>query len=193
MATISQPRSAAVTLIAALVIGVGVLGTLWWRQNVPLPSVMFEEPVVVLGEKPEFGLQLEATRGKVTGVEVRLIQGDVNAVAFTREFSGDSTSESVDVAFSLRELGIREGEAMLVVHTRDNFVRPRPTDASALETPMTIDLTPPPLAVRGATRYPAAGGSGIAVVFAEDAEELSDELSGYMARVFEPEPEQVTP
>jgi hypothetical protein len=82
MASINQPRSMAITLIAILVIGGGVLGTLWWRQSPPLPSAMFEEPVVVLGENPRFRLQLEAARGNVTGVEVRVVQGEVDALAY---------------------------------------------------------------------------------------------------------------
>ena len=50
MASINQPRSMAITLIAILVIGGGVLGTRWWRQSIPLPAAMFEAPVVGLGE-----------------------------------------------------------------------------------------------------------------------------------------------
>jgi hypothetical protein len=176
MATITQPRSVAVTLIAALVIGAGVVGTLWWRQNVPLPSATFVQPVVVLGANPSFSMQLEASRGQVTGVEIRIIQGAANVVAFSNDFPGDATSEAVDVAFNLPDLGIREGEAMLVVQTRDSFTRPRPAEGSALETPVDIDLTPPPLAVRSATRYPKAGGAGVAVVYAEDAEGLGVEI-----------------
>jgi murein DD-endopeptidase MepM/ murein hydrolase activator NlpD len=176
MATITQPRSVAVTLIAALVIGVGVVGTLWWRQNVPLPSATFVQPVVVLGANPSFSMQLESSRGKVTGVEIRIIQGEANVVAFSSDFLGNATSETVDVAFNLPDLGIREGEAMLVVQTRDSFTRPRPAEGSALETPVDIDLTPPPLAVRSATRYPKAGGAGVAVVYAEDAEGLGVEI-----------------
>ena len=172
MASISQPRSMAITLIAILVIGGGVLGTMWWRQSIPLPSTTFEEPVVVLGEHPSFRLQVEASRGNVTAIEVRLIQGEIDAVAFEEEFAGDQSSVTVDVSFALRPLGLSQGEAMLVIQTRDSFVRPRVKEESALETPVTVDLTPPPLAVRSATRYPRPGGAGVAVLYAEDAEQL---------------------
>lgn len=172
MASINQPRSMAITLIAVLLIGGGVLGTLWWRQSIPLPSATFEQPVVVLGEQPAFRLQLEASRGNVTGVEVRLVQGETNALAWEEEFPGDQPAITVDVGFALRPLGIQQGEAMLVIRTRDSFVRPRVKEESAIETPVTVDLTPPPMAVRSATRYPRAGGAGVAVLFAEDADRL---------------------
>jgi murein DD-endopeptidase MepM/ murein hydrolase activator NlpD len=173
MATINQPRNIAITLIAAIVIGGGVFGTLWWRQHIPLPAARFVEPVVVLGERPQFHLELEASRGNVTSLEVRLVQGEIDAVAFSEDYSTDrSPSRSVDVHFELRPLGLKEGEAMLVVRTTDDFVRPRETSASALETPVSIDLTPPPLAVRSATRYLSPGGAGISVLYAIDAEQL---------------------
>jgi murein DD-endopeptidase MepM/ murein hydrolase activator NlpD len=108
----------------------------------------------------------------VTGVEVRLVQGETNALAYEEEFAGDQPSVTVDVGFALRPLGIQQGEAMLVIRTRDSFVRPRPKEASAIETPVTVDLTPPPMAVRSATRYPSAGGAGVAVLFAEEADRL---------------------
>jgi murein DD-endopeptidase MepM/ murein hydrolase activator NlpD len=172
MASINQPRSMAITLIAILVIGGGILGTMWWRQNTPLPSATFEQPVVVLGENPAFRLQVEASRGNVTGVEVRLVQGEVDAIAYKEEFAGDQPSVTVDAAFALRPLGITQGEAMLVIQTTDSFVRPRLKEESALETAVTVDLTPPPLAVRSATRYPSPGGAGIAVLYADDVEQL---------------------
>ena len=173
MATINQPRSLAMTFIAALVIGGGVFGTLWWRQHIPLPAARLGTAVVVLGERPQFRLELEASRGNVTGLEIRLIQGEVDAVAFSEDYSADRTpARSVDVQFELRPLGLKEGEAILVVRTTDDFVRPRPTDASAMELPISIDLTPPPLAVRSATRYPSSGGAGISVLYSTDAAEI---------------------
>jgi murein DD-endopeptidase MepM/ murein hydrolase activator NlpD len=184
MASISQPRSMAITLVAVILIGGGVLGTMWWRQSTPLPSATFEAPVVVLGESPDFRMQVEAHRGNVTGIEVRLVQGETDALAFQEEFAGDSATESVDVEFRIRELGIQQGEALLVVHTRDSFARPRSKAGSALETPVTIDLTPPPLAVRAATRYPSAGGSGVAVLFAEEAERLGVQVGDRWYRAY---------
>jgi hypothetical protein len=173
MATITQPRNIAITLIATILIGGGVIGTLWWRQHVPPPSARLTEPVVVLGERPQFRLELEASRGNVTGLEVHLIQGEIDAVVFSEDYRTDrSPSRSADVHFELRPLGLREGEAMLVIRTTDDFVRPRGIDASAMETPVSIDLTPPPLAVRSATRYLSPGGAGVAVLYAIDAEKL---------------------
>lgn len=173
MATITQPRSIAIFFIAAIFIGGGVAGTLWWRQHVPPPQVQIEDPMLVMGANPSFHLELQAKRGNVTGVEIRLVQGETDAVAFTEDYASDPAPQrSVDVAFEMRPLGLKEGEAMLVIRTRDDFARPRVSDGIALQTPVTIDLSPPPLAVRAATRYPGSGGTGVAVFYAEDASKL---------------------
>ena len=192
MATINQPRSLAITLIAAVIIGGGVFGTLWWRQNIPLPAARLGSPVVVLGERPEFRLELEASRGNVTGLEVRLVQGEIDAVAFSEDYSSDrAPTRSTDVHFELRPLGLKEGEAMLVVRTTDDFVRPRPTDASAMEIPVSIDLTPPPLAVRSATRYPSSGGAGPTGLYATDAEEIGVMVGDRWFKAFESGPDDL--
>ena len=47
MASINQPRSMAITVFAILLLGGGILGTMWWRQNVPLPSATFEDPALL--------------------------------------------------------------------------------------------------------------------------------------------------
>lgn len=169
MATISQPRSVAVTLIAGVVIAAGVIGTMWWRQQVPLPEARLLSAVTVLGEHPRFGLQIEATKGNVTSVAVHVRQGATDTVVFSSEYADAGATREVEVDFDLRAQGLAEGEATLVVLTRDDFLRPRTKEGSALELPVSIDLTPPPLAVRAATRYPAPGGAGVAVLHASDA------------------------
>jgi len=190
MATITQPRSIALFFIAAILIGGGVAGTLWWRQHVPPPLVQLEEPIVVMGATPAFHLELQAKRGNVTGVEVRLLQGDKDVVAFTQDYATEPTPQrGVDVAFAVRPLGLEEGEAMLVIRTRDDFARPRGSDGIALQTPVTIDLSPPPLAVRAATRYPGSGGTGVAVFYAEDASRLGVQVGDRWYKAYPAGPE----
>ncbi|RKZ13263.1 hypothetical protein DRQ53_05445 [bacterium] len=173
MASINQPRSLAITVVAGFIIAIGVIGTLWWRQHVPLPAVRLLAPIVVMGENPELDLEVTAQRGSVTALEVHVLQGETDALVFSEEYSDGQDSRQVQVAFDLRSHGLKEGEAMLVLHTRDDFVRPRPKDESALETPVNIDLTPPPLAVRASTRYPEPGGAGVAVLYATDAADVA--------------------
>jgi murein DD-endopeptidase MepM/ murein hydrolase activator NlpD len=190
MATITQPRTAALFIATLVLVGGGVLGTLWWRQNVPLPSVALDEPVSVLGEQPRMLLHLEAARGNVNGVQVRVIQGAVDTLAFDARFTSDpSPTREVDVEFALRELGLSEGEAMLVFSTSDDFARPRGSEGIALQTPVLIDLTPPPLAVRSSTRYPSPGGTGVAVLFAEDAARVGVQVGERWFRAYPAGPE----
>lgn len=169
MATISQPRSAALTLVVGAIIAIGVCGTLWWRQSVPLPAARLTTPLLVLGEHPDFGLEVESVRGNVTAVTVTVQQGDKDAVVYDTVFDDDAESRQLNINFDLRAEGLTEGESLLIVRTRDDFVRPRTKEAVALQTPVRIDLTPPPLAVRSATRYPTPGGAGVAVLQASDA------------------------
>ncbi|HKK70342.1 MAG TPA: M23 family metallopeptidase [Candidatus Krumholzibacteria bacterium] len=171
MATNTSPRGLITTVVVVLVLFVGGAGLLWWQQSTPLPTAELDRSVFEVGRRLEFGLELQAARGSVRDVQVRILQGDVDALVF--EDSLNTAAGRLDVAFRLEGHGLREGEALLEVHAGDDVWRPRgDADTPSARMPVMIDLTPPRLEIEAATRYPRPGGSAIAVLRSRGATEV---------------------
>src|SRR5206468_8160995 len=96
---------------------------------------------------------LEAARGNVARVEIRIVQGGSSSVVAKQE---GTFGQRVEVPFVLESaaLGLREGSASVEVWARDDFWRPlRPHERAIASYPVTVDLTPPKIELLGATRY----------------------------------------
>ncbi len=183
MATNASPRGLITTVVVVLVLVVGGAGLLWWQQSTPLPTATLDRSVFEVGRQLEFGLDLEAARGSVRDVRVRILQGDVDAVVF--EDSLNAASGQLDVAFRLEGHELREGEALLEVHAADDVWRPRGSgDTPSARIPVMIDLTPPRLEIEAATRYPRPGGSAVAALHSTGASEVRVEAGGRSYRAF---------
>lgn len=171
MATKNSPRGLITTFATVLLVILGAGTTLWWRQNVPLPTATLDRPLFEIGARPSFGATVETSRGRLVEVTVRVLQGDVDATVYRSE--PQAPDAHLDVEFELAGQGLREGEALLEIHARDDFWRPSiDEDTPALRVPVLIDLTAPRLSHRASTRYPAAGGAAVAVVSAEGADDV---------------------
>ncbi|OLB52978.1 MAG: hypothetical protein AUH99_03615 [Candidatus Rokubacteria bacterium 13_2_20CM_2_70_11] len=147
-------------VVVVLLSVVGSVSYLGWRQSVP-GVVSHTAPPRFVGHKTSLVFTLEATRGNVARVEIRVAQTGSSAVVVTRE---GALGQRLDIPVVLESatLGLREGGASLEVWARDDFWRPFRLKERAIATyPVTVDLTPPRIEVLGATRYVAAGGSGL--------------------------------
>jgi len=144
-------------LLFAVVGGVSYLG---WRQSVSGVTLQGEPPRM-LGHKTAITLALEASRGNVTTVEVRLVQGGKVFVALKQD-GARSRRVELPLTIDSAALGLREGTATLEIWARDDFWRPiRLTERAIASYPVTVDLTPPKVEVLGATRYVSPGGAGL--------------------------------
>lgn len=168
----ASPRGLILSLVLVLVVVGGGAAALWFQQSTPLPAVELERPVFEVGRSLDLPLEYGAARGTVRHLAVRILQGDVDAVVY--EDSLRAKTGTVDAAFALEGHGLREGEALLEVHARDDVWRPRgPGDTPSLRVPIMIDMTPPALDVQAATRYPQAGGAAVAVLRATGASRVA--------------------
>ena len=80
-------------------------------------------------------------------------------------FTGARAEERVELVLAGKDLGLREGAAVLEVRARDGFWRPiRVSDRPVVSAPVTIDVTPPSLEVLATTRYLHQGGGGLAAL-----------------------------
>lgn len=147
---------------------VGFISYLGWRQLVPGARVTLTPPHV-LGRATPLALTVEAARGQVALVEVRLIQGSTDAVVLRRQEPLGRRAE-LTVTIEPGALGVREGSAQLQIWARDDFWRPLSfQDRPTASYPVSVDLTPPRLDVLAATPYVAPGGAGVVIVRAADA------------------------
>ena len=144
-------------LILAVVGSVSYLG---WRQTVPGVQVL-STPPKFLGQKTPLALVLEARRGNVARVEVRVVQSGT-PTPVTKQEGPLGRRVEMPLVVESSALGLREGNATLEVWARDDFWRPwRPADRAIASYPVTIDLTPPKIELLAATHYLSPGGTGL--------------------------------
>ena len=187
MATTNSPRGLITTFALVVLVILGSIGTLWWRQNVALPTAEIDRVLYEIGARGNFNLSVQSARGQLTQVSIRLLQGEVDATIF--EAQPEARSAQFEVDFEIAGRGLREGDALLEVHARDDFWRPRTmVDQPVLRIPVNIDLTPPRLAVRSSTRYPAAGGAAVAALSVQGAQEVWIQVRERRFPAFENEP-----
>ncbi len=148
-------------VLLLLLLGVvGSISYLGWRQSVGAVRSIGAAPRF-LGHKTTFTVALEARRGNVVRVEVRVVQGGKSTTVLKQEGAFGRHVET-PVTLESAPLGLREGDASLEIWARDDFWRPlRVDDRAVARYPVTVDLTPPKLEVLAATRYVSPGGSGL--------------------------------
>jgi len=156
-----------VVLLLVLAV-VGSVSYLGWRQSVPGVRAVVRAPRAI-GHKSTIPLTVEATRGQVAHVEIRVLQGGKSAIALTQD---GKLGSRVDVPLTIDSaaLGLREGAATVEVWGRDDFWRPlRQRDRVVASIPLTVDLTPPRIEIVASTQYLAPGGVGVVVFRVADA------------------------
>ena len=139
---------------------VGSVSYFGWRQSVPGVQSLTAPPRFV-GQKTTLTFTLEARRGNVARVEIRVVQGGKSTVVAKQE---GAFGHHVEIPATLESaaLGLREGGAQLEVWARDDFWRPlRLAERAIASYPVTVDLTPPKIEILAATQYLSPGGSGL--------------------------------
>jgi murein DD-endopeptidase MepM/ murein hydrolase activator NlpD len=164
----SRIKSWLLVVLALLLVVVGGVSYLGWRQSVPPVHVTVSAPRF-LGHKTPLTVVLEAARGNVVGAEVRVVQGGAPVVVVKREAPAGERLE-LPLTVESATLGLKEGAATLEVWARDDFWRPlRLGDRALFSAPVTIDLTPPKIEVLAATRYVSPGGVSLVAFRLADA------------------------
>ena len=156
----SRAKAWVLFVLFLLLAVVGSVAYLGWRQTVPGVRAV-STPPRFLGQKTPFTLSLEARRGNVTRVEVRVVQSGTPTTVAKQEGPLGRRVE-IPLVVESGALGLREGNATLEVWARDDFWRPlRREDRAIAGYPVTIDLTPPKIELLAATRYLSPGGTGL--------------------------------
>jgi hypothetical protein len=163
----SGVRLGLVIVVILLIAVVGAVSYLGWRQSVPGVRVT-STPPKFLGHKTTIPIAVQATRGNVTRLEIRVVQDNRPVVLAAQDNVGPRAEVNVVVEPAAAKL--REGAATLEIAARDDFWRPLRLDPKAAASyPVTIDLTPPRVEVVSATPYVAPGGAGLVVFKVADA------------------------
>ena len=163
-------------VVVLLVAVVGSVAYLVWRQTVPGVQSLTTPPRFI-GQKTTFTAVVEARRGNVARVEVRIEQSGKSTPVAAKE-SGLGRRVELPVVVDSSALGLREGSATIEVWGRDTFWRPiRRDDRAIAGYPVTVDLTPPKVELLSATRYLSPGGSGL-VAFRVSGAARTDVLAG---------------
>jgi murein DD-endopeptidase MepM/ murein hydrolase activator NlpD len=175
----SRAKAWVLVLLILLLAVVGSVSYFGWRQTVPGVQAL-SPPPRFLGLKTPLTVVLEARRGNVTRVEIRVAQSGTSATVAKQEGTLGRRVE-IPVVVESGALGLREGAATLEVWARDDFWRPlRREDRAIAGYPVTIDLTPPKIELLAATHYLSAGGSGL-VAFRVTGAAKTDVSAGPLA------------
>ena len=153
-------------IVIPILLVVGAVSYLAWRQSVPRVRADFSPAPKFIGLKTALALSLQATRGAVRSVEVVVVQGSTRSVVTQQTFPEPGAKQQrVPLTMAGKDLGLQEGAATLEVRARDGFWRPIPRDDRPIASvPVTVDLTPPSLEVLAATHYLHQGGGGLAAL-----------------------------
>ena len=175
----SRAKAWVLLVVVLLVAVVGSVGYLIWRQTVPGVQSLTTAPRFI-GQKTAFTVVVEARRGNVARVEVRIEQSGKSTPVATKD-SGLGRRVEIPVLVDSAAIGLREGSANIEVWARDTFWRPiRRDDRAIAGYPVTVDLTPPKVELLAATHYLSPGGSGL-VAFRVSGASRTDVMAGTMA------------
>jgi murein DD-endopeptidase MepM/ murein hydrolase activator NlpD len=155
-------------VLVLLLLVVGAVSFLGWRQSVGPPSVT-SAPPRLLGHKTVVPITIEAAHGNVAGVEIRVVQGTKQAVVLKQDTALGRRAE-LPATLEIANVGLREGPATIEVRARDDFWRPLKLPEKVVATwPVTIDLTPPKIEVLASTGYYSPGGVSLVAFRVEGA------------------------
>jgi hypothetical protein len=176
-----------VFVLILLLLVVGSVSYLGWRQSVPGPTVRATPPRF-LGHSTALVVSVEAARGNVARAEIRAVQDNKSVVLASRDALGRRADLSLVVEPATAKL--REGKATIEVWARDDFWRPlKLHERPATSFPVTIDLTPPRVEIVSATPYVAPGGAGLVVLRAGDAAKVETRVGALAFPTFPLGPE----
>jgi murein DD-endopeptidase MepM/ murein hydrolase activator NlpD len=164
----SRTKAFVFVVLFLLIAVAGAVSYLGWRQSVAAPSIT-SAPPKLLGHKTAIPIVVEAARGNVAAVEVKVLQGGKQAVLVRKDGPLGGRAE-IPSTLEVGPLGLREGPATIEVRARDDFWRPLAMPERVVATwPVTIDLTPPKIEVLASTGYYSPGGASLVAFRVEGA------------------------
>jgi hypothetical protein len=153
-------RFALALVLVPVLLAVGVVAYVAWRQSVPGVRVTVPPPSLI-GQKTPVTVALQAARGNVTRAEVRLAQAGRSTV-IARLDGAPAPRAELPATVEPAALGFKEGDATLEIWARDDFWRPiRLDDRAIAQLPVKLDLTPPRIEILAATQYVSPGGAAL--------------------------------
>src|SRR6058998_3377609 len=139
----SRAKIWSLIVLLVLLVGVGSVSYLGWRQSVPGVASLTPPPRFV-GQRTALVFTLEAARGSVARAEIRVAQGASSVVVAKREGALGRRVE-IPVVLESATLGLREGGASVDVWARDDFWRPlRRHDRPVVPTERPPEIVPRP-------------------------------------------------
>lgn len=129
------------------------------------PKVSLSKGTLKVGVSPEIALDLKDEGMGLREVSVELVQGPRRWNLYHEVFPESMLKKTVQISFKPKEIGLMEGQALLVVKVRDRslwwFGK---GNVQRTEVPLQVDLTPPEVELVDVTRYIYEGGAG-ALIF----------------------------
>lgn len=148
-------------VIGAILFGIALLVVfLPFFERKP-PRVSLSKGSLRIGGSPEISLELKDEGMGLKDVSVELMQGPRRWSLYHEVFTGRVLQKDIRISFKPKEMGLMEGQALLVVKVRDRSLWWFGSgNSQRTELPLQVDLTPPDVELVDVTRYIYEGGSG---------------------------------
>jgi murein DD-endopeptidase MepM/ murein hydrolase activator NlpD len=164
-----RPVLVAASVLALLLAAAG--GFALWSSGQPNPAASLEGAPTIVGATPRtLDLVVTAPAGKVDSLEVRLVQGGKEHPLLSEPAIADPGAElKRSIVVDPKALGLAEGSAEIHVFAADDRWRPTQDASARLIHGFEVDLTPPSIEFRAATKYIKHAGTGVAIWRAKGA------------------------
>lgn len=159
-------------VIAMLALAIVAGTSIWLRCEGVAPEIRAPEAVILGRNGAQVTLVASDRRSGVRTLTVRLRHAGGEAVLADESYPGNMLTGGVlrpevpplEIALVPKTLGLREGEAFLVVEASDwSWASFFTGNRRVSEIPVTVDLSPPQLAVESGLTYIQRGGSAAVV------------------------------
>lgn len=164
-----RPVLVAATVLVVLLASAGLFAL--WSSSQPHPAASLAGAPTIVGLRPAtLDLVVTAPAGRITSIDVRLVQGGKEHSLLSEPSIPEPAGESKrSILLDPKALGLAEGPAELRVFAGDDRWRPSQDASARLTLGFEVDLTPPSIEFRSATKYIKHAGTGVAVWRAKGA------------------------
>ena len=150
------------------------------------PVIEVDELKNTVGKNSPLSVTFSDNKSGLRSIRIALRQGQTEKEVISKTFPKQTTTsqrenntEEVNVELNIKELGLKDGEATLVIEATDHSMRRlMKGNIHQISHPVRIDTKAPKITILHSERYIRSGGSGIVIYKIDDAVKKGVRING---------------